>query len=80
MNIKDIVKDKQAHFLFYRDHNLWYNVEVDDGQGIYSPTNFQFPVPLEDIGNATFNAEEKAILLMRYIRKQMNVIKEAKGE
>ncbi len=28
-----------------------------------------FPVPLEDVGDATFNATEKALLFMRYIRK-----------
>ena len=61
MKIKEIVKDQNAHFVFYRDKSLFY--ETDNG--------FQFPVPVEDAGSATLNKEEKAILLMRYIRKHM---------
>ena len=60
-SIKEIVKGKNARFVFFRDKSLFY--ETDDG--------FQFPVPIEDAGSATFNAEEKAILLMRYIRKHL---------
>lgn len=61
MKIKDIVKNQNAHFVFYRDQSLFY--ETDNG--------FQFPVPVSDAGSATFNQEEKAILLMRYIRKHL---------
>jgi len=32
---------------------------------------FQFPVSVEDPGSATFNVDEKAILLMRYIPKHL---------
>ncbi len=67
--IKDLVKDQQARFVFYRDKSLFY--ETDSG--------FQFPVPVEDAGSATFNQEEKAILLMRYIRKHLERTKEAKS-
>jgi hypothetical protein len=41
---------------------------------------FKFPVPVNDtneIGNATFNATEKSILLMRYIRKHIESISNA---
>ncbi len=68
--IKDIVKDQQAHFVYYRDHSLFY--ETDSG--------FQFPVPIEDAGSATINSEEKAILLMRYIRKHLERTAKAKEE
>ncbi len=61
MNIKDIVKGQKAHFVFYRDQSLFY--ETDAG--------FQFPVPVDEAGSATLNQEEKAILLMRYIRKHL---------
>ena len=67
--IKDLVKNQQAHFVFYRDKSLFY--ETDSG--------FQFPVPIDDAGSATFNNEEKAILLMRYIRKHLERTKEAKN-
>ena len=68
MNIKDIVKNQNAHFVFYRDKALFY--ETDNG--------FQFPVPLSDAGSATLNKEEKAILLMRYIRKHLENTEKAK--
>lgn len=70
MNIKDIVKDQKAHFVFYRDRSLFY--ETDNG--------FQFPVPIDDAGSATLNSEEKAILLMRYIRKHLERTQAARDE
>lgn len=66
MNIKEMVKGKTVDFKFYRNEELWY--ETEDG--------FLFPVPLEDIGNATFLANDKAILFMRYIRKYMKLLEE----
>ena len=65
--IKEMVKDKKVIFKFYRDNQLFY--ETEDG--------FEFPVPLDDVGNATFLAKDKAILFMRYIRKQMELIEDA---
>ena len=64
-NIKEMVSDgKRVEFKFYRDGNLWYETE----------NGFLFPVDIKDIGNATFNADEKAMLLMRYIRKHLATI------
>lgn len=67
--IKDLVKDRTVVFQFYRDGSLWYKIEGEE---------FIFPVPISDIGTATFNATEKAILFMRYIRKHIGSIKHAK--
>lgn len=61
-NIKEMVKDgKNASFQYYRKGELWYKTEC----------GFMFPVPVSDVGDGTFNASEKAMLLMRYIRKQV---------
>lgn len=71
MDIKEIVKDKQAYFKFFRENALWY--ETEDG--------FEFPVPIHDrgeIGNAVFPRDIKAITLMRYIRKHLDNIEKAK--
>lgn len=65
IRIYDIVKDATAHFLYYRANKMYYSVEYD-GQ------EYQFDVSLEDIGNATLHREEKAITLMRYIRKSID--------
>lgn len=64
MNIKDIVKDNTVYFVFYRQGHMYYGVNVDDQKLV-------FPVPLEDVKDASLFAEEKAITYMRYIRKAM---------
>ena len=62
LSIKEMVKDnKKVTFQFYRGKELWYATE--DG--------LVFPVPIDDVGEATFNKEDKAILFMRYIRKHV---------
>ena len=69
--LKDMVKgDKKARFAYYRDQALHY--ETEDG--------FVFPVPISETGSATYNAEERAMLLMRYIRKHLEVLSRSKGE
>lgn len=59
-----IVNNQKVRFNFYRDGQLWYETEC----------KFRFPVPIEDVGTATFLAEDRAILFMRYIRKQIAAI------
>ena len=59
--LKEMVNNKQrVRFQFYRDGELWYATEC----------GFEFPVPIADTGTATFLAEDRAILFMRYIRRQ----------
>lgn len=70
MNIKDLVKDRTVSFEFYKDRTLWYKV---------NGTDFTFPVPIEDIGNATFMANDKALLFMRYIRKHLDLMEKAEN-
>ena len=61
-NIKDLVKNnKVANFIYYSEGNLYYETEC----------GFVFPVPITDVGDGVFNASERAMLLMRYIRKQL---------
>lgn len=72
MKVKDYVKNCTVKFNFYRDGQLWYEV-------VGAPTPFEFPVPVTDIGNATFRCEDKALLFMRYIRKQIDFINSVAG-
>ena len=66
--IKQMVENNQkVRFQFYRDGQLWYGTEC----------GFEFPVPLSEAGTATFLAEDKAILFMRYIRKYMEFLKKS---
>lgn len=62
--LKQIVKDNEANFSFYRNGNCFYKVTVD-GQ------NYEFPVPVDDVGQASLLAKFKAITLMRYIRTSL---------
>lgn len=59
---------KTVRFTHYFDGNLWY--ETQD--------HFAFPVPISDIGNVTFKAEDYAPLFMRYVRKHLEMIEGAK--
>jgi hypothetical protein len=63
-----IINNQKVRFSFYRDGQLWYETEC----------GFRFPVPIAEAGTATFLAEDRAILFMRYIRKQMAVLEEAR--
>jgi len=65
MRLIDMVKNKVVRFKFYRNGELWY--ETEDG--------FPFPVPIDECGYATFLAEDKASLFMRYIQKQLTAVK-----
>ena len=62
MKLLDLVKDQQVHFQYCRDNELWYKTDNE----------FIFPVPIRDMGTATFLRDDKAILFMRYIRKYKN--------
>jgi hypothetical protein len=42
--------------------------KTDDG--------FQFTVPIEDCGDGAFLVEDKAMMFMRYIRKQLDANKD----
>ena len=70
MTVKDLVKDKTVKFVCYREGELTYKTE--DG--------FEFTVPTSDTGTGTFMAEDKAILYMRWIRKQWEAEEEWKRQ
>ena len=67
MNIKEIVKDNTVAFFKYRQGIAYYTVRVPS-----TGAEHMFPVPLEDIGDATLLANDKAIVFMRYIRKAID--------
>lgn len=63
-SITELVKGQQSHFEFYRKGNLWYKTDA----------GFSYPVPIDDIGDASFLATDKALIHMRYIRKHLETI------
>lgn len=64
MNLKEQVQGFVI-FQYYKQGNLYYKTEL----------GLVFPVPIEDIGEATFLSVDKALLFMRYIRKHLETIK-----
>lgn len=64
-----VVNNQKVTFAFYRDGLLWYDTEC----------GFRFPVPIAEAGTATFLAEDRALLFMRYIRKQLATVAEARA-
>ncbi len=64
--LKGLLKDNWVNFSHYRKGYLYYLIAEQDDE---STITYSFPVPIDDIGDATFGAIEKAILFMRYIRK-----------
>lgn len=68
-DLKHLVAGK-VRFLYYRKGNLYYRTE----------SGFVFSVPIEDCGDATFNAEDKGLLFMRYIRKAIQALAEDSKE
>ena len=65
MNITDIVRNNTVRFVRYRQGIAYYGVDVP------ASGSYQFPVPLDDIGDATLELEDKAIYFMRYIKRAM---------
>ncbi len=65
LNLKELIKDNTVYFQYYRKGHLYYAIGFEG-------ESYSFPVPIEDTGDASFNVTEKAILLMRYIRKAMD--------
>ena len=60
--LKELVGPGQTvHFQLYRKGELHYKTS----------SGFDFVVPVEDCGDGQFLAQDKAMLFMRYIRKQL---------
>lgn len=70
--LKSLVK-YTAKFKYYRQGELWYNIDTDDEE-------FLFPISISDAGTAVFYTEDRAVIFMRWIRKQLESIEAGKAE
>jgi hypothetical protein len=68
--LKDIVKDNTVKFQYYKDREFWYKVNYGENEELI------FPVPIDDVGDATMMKEDKAIMFMRYIRKYLSTLEQ----
>jgi hypothetical protein len=67
---KMVGQGKKVNFVRYQQKELWYTTEC----------GFDFPIPLEDTGDANFLKEDKALFFMRWIKKHIDYINQAKKE
>ena len=65
-----VLNNAKVRFEYYRDSQLWYRCD----------SGFAFPVPVNDTGTAIFKSEDRAILFMRWIRKQTDFLATVENE
>lgn len=63
-DLKELVKGN-VHFQFYRKGELYYKTDC----------GFEFRVPADDTGDGVFLNKDRAMLFMRYIRKELEGMK-----
>jgi hypothetical protein len=68
MNIKTLIKDNTVEFLKLRKGFAYYRISNPEEHG----RCYSFPVPIEDLGDATLLARDRAMLFMRYIRQAIH--------
>lgn len=69
--LKEMVSgNKVVNFEFYRKGELWYTTEC----------GFIFPVPVDDTGEAAFKKQDKAMMFMRWISKQIKAVEKESVE
>lgn len=54
-----VSENRKVKFKYFRDNILYYETEYGE----------IFPVPVSDTDQATFNAEDKALYFMRWMKK-----------
>ena len=70
VSIKDVVRSPNVvSFDFYRQGNFYYNVYNPNE----TPTGdvYQFAIPIEEVGDATFQSTDNAMFFMRFIRQAL---------
>lgn len=73
MELKDFIKNGMCKFSFLRAGRMFYDIEMTELEGTSSTKRYyRFSIPLDDVGGATFNASERPINLMRWIRKAID--------
>jgi hypothetical protein len=66
-DIKNMVRNgRKVTFVRFRKNELIYKTDC----------GFEFPVPVDDTGDGVFYAQDKAMMFMRYIRKQIKLAQE----
>jgi hypothetical protein len=91
--VKKLAVNNRVYFQFYRKGELWYELreyipDIAKHMGwekcatgpayVALVPPFLFPVPVADTGDGLFHAEDKALTYMRWIRRHVEFIEEAR--
>ena len=81
--VTELVRE-EAEFMRFQDGMLWYQItyKVEDpvtGYGSFAKFDFPIAVNGSDAGG-TFESNERGITLMRWIRKQVELLNAAQAE
>lgn len=78
--IKELMRE-QCKFFKYHDGKLWYQIIYGySDRGREYIIQWDFPVPVNDIGGGEMGSTEKAITMMRWIRKHIEYLNKALTE
>jgi len=81
--IRELIHE-QAKFLKRQDGMIWYQIIWSRCvEGVVEPKPsglFNFPVPVDDAAGGEFGTVEKAVTLMRWIRKHLECLNGALAE
>lgn len=67
-----------AKFLYYKDKTLWYECRPYYINVAWRP--FIFPIPVDDAGEGEFRIDMKGTEILRWARKQLEIIRTAQTE
>lgn len=77
----DFVRDdNKVFFIHYQEGHLWYRVKSVTGYELVFPVPACAKCAKDDTGNGIFLPEDRAMVFMRWIRKQLDLIKEGLEE
>lgn len=63
--VKEMVRDRRIVSLkYYKDGILWYSTEC----------GFIFPVPIKEVEGTKVYSEDKAMVFMKYIKRQHDLL------
>lgn len=76
--ITDLVRE-QARFTHYEDGKLWYQILWTEPNSSWGGI-FDFPIPVEDAIGGKFLSSDRAMILMRWIRRHLEYLHGALAE
>jgi hypothetical protein len=62
MTLKELLQNKLAKFCCYKNRTLWYRID-----------DFQFPIPILELGDQSVNDEVPLYWCQRWIKRHLDV-------